>query len=107
MVFESDLVCIENTRMDRSAFHKLCIMLKTIGKLTPTKNISVEEMVAIFFYIISHHAKNRIIKSEFVRSGETVSRQFSHVLNYILRLQEVLLKKAEPVPENSIDFRWK
>ena len=105
MVFESDLVCIENTRMDRPTFYKLCNMLQTIGRLAPTKNMNVEEMVAIFLYIISHHAKNRIIKREFVRNGETVSRQFGFVLNSILRLQAVLLKKPEPVPENSTDFR--
>ncbi|EOY03040.1 Uncharacterized protein TCM_017450 [Theobroma cacao] len=33
--------------------------------------MNVEKMVAIFLYIISHHANNRIIKREFVRSGET------------------------------------
>ncbi|XVF40553.1 hypothetical protein PTKIN_Ptkin01aG0122900 [Pterospermum kingtungense] len=99
MVFESDFVCIENTRIDRLAFHNLCDMLKTIGRLMPTKNMNVEEMVAIFLYIISHHAKNRIIKREFVKSGETVSRQFGHVLNSILRLQGVLLKKPDPVLE--------
>ena len=45
MVFESDLVCIENTRMDRSTFYKLCNMLQTIGRLAPTKNMNVEEMM--------------------------------------------------------------
>ena len=107
MVSESDLVCIENIRMDRSTFYKLCNMLQTIGRLAPTKNMNVEEMVAIFLYIISHHAKNRIIKREFVRSGETVSRQFGLVLNSILRLQAVLLKKPKHVLENSTDFKWK
>ena len=82
-------------------------MFQIIGTLAATKNMNVEEMMAIFLYIISHHAKNRIIKREFVRSGETVSRQFGLVLSSILRLQAVLLKKPEPVPENSTDFRWK
>ncbi|XVE86648.1 hypothetical protein DITRI_Ditri18aG0051600 [Diplodiscus trichospermus] len=69
--------------------------------------MNVEEMVAIFLYIVSHHVKNRIIKREFVRSGVIVRRHFGLVLNSILRLQAVLLKKPEAVPENSTDFRWK
>ena len=100
MVFESDLVCIENTRMDRPTFYKLCNMLQTIGRLAPIKNMNVEEMVAIFLYFISHHVENRIIKWEFVRSGETVSRQFGLVLNSILRLQAMLLNKPKHVPKN-------
>ncbi|XVF07647.1 hypothetical protein REPUB_Repub06bG0157500 [Reevesia pubescens] len=107
MILDSDLTCIENTRMDRLAFYKLCNMLQGIGRLAPTKNMNIEEMVAIFLYIISHHAKNRIIKREFVKSGETVSRQFGVVLNSVLRLQAVLLKSPEHVLENSTDFRWK
>ena len=62
MVFESDLVCIENTGMDRLTFYKLCNMLQTIGRLAPIKNMNVKEMVAIFLYFISHHVENRIIK---------------------------------------------
>ena len=107
MVFDSDLTCLENIRMDRNCFYKLCNMLQTIGRLAPTKNMNVEEMVAIFLYIISHHAKNRILKREFVRSGETVSRQFTVVLNSILRLHSVLLKNPEHVDENCNDPRWK
>ena len=78
--------------MDSLAFYKLYNMLQTIGKLASTKNMNAEEMMAIFLYIISHHAKNRIITKEFVRSGETVNRQFDLVLNSILRFQAVLLK---------------
>ena len=36
MVFESDFVCIENIKMDKPAFYKLCNMLQTIGRLAPT-----------------------------------------------------------------------
>ncbi|KAG8485943.1 hypothetical protein CXB51_019285 [Gossypium anomalum] len=40
-------------------------------------------------------------------SGETVSRSFHNVLNAVIRLQEVLFKKAEPITANSTDPRWK
>ncbi|XP_039120006.1 uncharacterized protein LOC120256373 [Dioscorea cayenensis subsp. rotundata] len=64
-------------------------------------------MTAMFLNIIAHHVKNRIIKFDFVRSGETVSRHFHAVLKSVILCHGVLLKKPEPVPENSIDFRWK
>ena len=64
-------------------------------------------MVALFLHILAHHVKNRVIKFRFLRSGETISRHFNAVLNAVIRLQGVLLKKPEPVSENSTDERWK
>ncbi|XP_061361204.1 protein ALP1-like isoform X1 [Gastrolobium bilobum] len=103
----SDTACIENTRMDRRSFHKLCELVKTVGQLEPTPHMGVEEMVAIFLHILAHDVKNRIIKRQFMRSGETISRQFSNVLLAVLRCHTVLLKRPEPVAETSTDERWK
>ncbi|XP_057446469.1 protein ANTAGONIST OF LIKE HETEROCHROMATIN PROTEIN 1-like [Lotus japonicus] len=103
----NDVACIENTRMDRAAFHKLCEMLRTVGGLLPTRHMCVEELVAMFLHILAHHAKNRIIKRQFVRSGETISRHFSKVLLAVLRCHEELLKQPRPILENSTDGRWK
>ena len=82
-------------------------MICTIGKLKDSKYVDVEEMVALFLHILAHHVKNRVIKFRFLRSGETISRHFNAVLNTVIRLQGVLLKKPEPVSENSTDERWK
>ena len=62
MVFNGDLECLENTRMDRHSFHRLCDMLKTTGRLSATRNMNVEEMVAMFLHIVAHDVKNRVIK---------------------------------------------
>lgn len=107
IIFDSDFACYDKVRMDRKAFYTLCEMLKTTGRLCDNKNSSVEEMVAMFLFMLAHHVKHRIIKADFVRSGETVSRQFNVVLNAVLRLHKHLLKKPEPVSENSTDDRWK
>ncbi|XP_061345239.1 protein ALP1-like [Gastrolobium bilobum] len=93
--------------MDRRSFIRLCELLKVVGGLEPTKHMSVEELVAIFLHILAHDVKNRIIKRQFLRSGETISRQFAKVLQAVLRCHTVLLKRPEPVPENSTDERWK
>ncbi|XP_026662506.2 uncharacterized protein LOC113463064 [Phoenix dactylifera] len=64
-------------------------------------------MVAIFLHIISHDVKNRIIKRQVVRSSETISRQFHVVLNFVLCLHSMLLRKPEAVTGNYTDERWK
>ncbi|KAJ0035630.1 hypothetical protein Pint_25813 [Pistacia integerrima] len=41
------------------------------------------------------------------RSTKTVSHNFHLVLNAVLRLQTLLFKKPEAIPENSTDEQWK
>ena len=65
--------------------------------------MNVEEMVVMFLRIVAHDVKNRVIKWQFVRSGETISRQFNKVLYFIIRLYDNLLEKPEPVPKDSTD----
>ena len=98
---------MEQLRMDRHTFTTLCSMLRTIGKLNDSKYVDVEEVVALFLHICTHHVKNQVIKFLFLRFGETVSRHFNAVLNAVIRLQGVLLKKRELVSKNSTDERWK
>ncbi|KAL0010653.1 hypothetical protein SO802_005761 [Lithocarpus litseifolius] len=107
LCYESDETCINQLRMNRNAFTRLCGMLERMGGLKDTKHMLVDEQVAMFLHTLAHHAKNRVIKHHFRRSGETVSRYFNDVLHAIIRLQGELFKKPEPVPENSSDERWK
>ncbi|XP_061362876.1 protein ALP1-like [Gastrolobium bilobum] len=106
-MYITDTACIENTRMDRRCFHNLCDLLKTVGMLQPSRHMGIEELVAMFLHILAHDVKNRVIKRQFMRSGETISRQFSKVLQAVLRCHTVLLKRPEPVPQNSTDNKWK
>ncbi|KAL0544437.1 hypothetical protein IC582_019552 [Cucumis melo] len=96
MIHESDLVCRQNTRMDRRTFAILCHLLRNVAGLSSTEIVDVEEMVAMFLHVLAHDVKNRVIQREFVRSGETVSRHFNIVLLAVLRLYEELIKR--PVP---------
>ncbi|KAF7827239.1 protein ALP1-like [Senna tora] len=54
-------------------------MLTTIGGLTPTKNMF----------------------------AESIGRTFNRVVECMMRLQGQLLKKSEPIPEDSTNRRWK
>ena len=107
MISLSDRSCIEQVRMDRQCFKILCSLVRGIGGLKDTKNMTVEERVAIFLNVIAFGVKNRQIKFGFQRSQETVSRNFHGVLRAILKLWRVLLKTPQPIPEDSIDNRWK
>ncbi|XP_019162170.1 PREDICTED: uncharacterized protein LOC109158726 [Ipomoea nil] len=107
MVFESDVQCVDNCRMDRRALAKLCDLLRTHGNLKDSRNATIDEMVISFLHIVAHNIKNRVLKRQTARSGEIISRQFHAVLNSILRLHNMLLRKPEPIPDNSTDERWK
>jgi hypothetical protein len=107
LIRESDIACISELRMDRRTFHILCDMLRDVGGIEDTRNMPLEESVASFLYILSHHLKNRTIGKFFYRSGETVSRHFNLCLLAVLRLHQLLLKKPEPIPEDTTDDRWK
>ncbi|KAK9075689.1 hypothetical protein SSX86_004017 [Deinandra increscens subsp. villosa] len=107
LVYESDDTCLHQVRMNRATFVTLCNLLERDGKLKATKYVQVDEQVAIFLYILAHHVKNRVVKFQFRRSGETISKHFNNVLNAIIRLENELFKKPEPISETSTDERWK
>ncbi|GMI86573.1 hypothetical protein HRI_002326600 [Hibiscus trionum] len=107
IIFESDRQSVDNCRMDRRAFLKLCHLLKCHGGLKESRHMCMKEMVITFLHIIAHHTKNRVLKRQTARSGETISRVFHAVLNSVLKLHLILLRKPEPIQENSTDDRWK
>ncbi|KAL8486518.1 hypothetical protein ACS0TY_023272 [Phlomoides rotata] len=56
----SDSDCMENLRMDRNTFGRLCLMLKNLGGLTEGKFVSIEEQVAMFLSVLADNKKNRV-----------------------------------------------
>jgi len=106
-VYESDTMAISQIRMTRSCFIKLCDMLKEFGELKSNRNMDIDEQLAIFLHIIAHNVKNRVIVCHFHRSGETISRCVHRVCSAVIRLHSRLLKRPEPIFENSTDQRWK
>ncbi|KAA0042272.1 retrotransposon protein [Cucumis melo var. makuwa] len=93
--------------MDRRCFAILCHLLRTVAGLTSTEVVDVEEMVAMFLHIVAHDVKNRVIRQEFMRSDETISRHFNMVLLAVIRLHDELLKKPQPVNSDCTDQRWR
>ena len=69
----------------------LCKESKDRYGLKGSTNISVEELVVIFLMILEHDFENRMVQQRFQHSRETVSRYFTHVLNDVLKMIEILL----------------
>ncbi|GAV84463.1 LOW QUALITY PROTEIN: DDE_4 domain-containing protein, partial [Cephalotus follicularis] len=106
IIFGNDLACYDKLRMGIRAFYILCEMLQTTGKLPLSKNSSVQEMVAMFLFTLAHDAKHRVLKADFVRSEETISRH-NEVLHAVIHLHKKLLVTHVPIPNNSVDDKWK
>ncbi|KAG6513873.1 hypothetical protein ZIOFF_024210 [Zingiber officinale] len=103
---ESDEISISELRMDRRTFRILCDMVQDVGGLKATKNVTIDEIVALFVYVLAHHKKNRTMSLLFKRSRETLSRHFNLCLRAILQLHNILLKKPEPIRDDYEEDRW-
>ncbi|CAI9267899.1 unnamed protein product [Lactuca saligna] len=101
---------VVNIRMNRNAFTILCDMLEQKGGgggLKNSKNMLVDEQVAMFLHVLVQNEKNRIIVKRFKRSGETVRRYFKVVLDAVCRLHIEFYKKTVPIPDDETDERWR
>ncbi|KAJ9561781.1 hypothetical protein OSB04_006941 [Centaurea solstitialis] len=107
MVYESDVTSIVNIRMNIDAFSTLCDILENRGGLKSSKNMLVDEQVAMFLHTLAHNVKNMVLVNRFHRSGETISWYFKLVLHAVCRLHKEFYKSPVPVPDNETDERWK
>ena len=93
--------------MSMHTFNILCEMVRDIGGLKRTRNMTLKEIVTMFLYTLCHHTKNRTVSNYFIRSGETLSRQFNLCSRAVLKLHGELLKKLVPIPDDCEDNRCK
>ncbi|KAL8527400.1 hypothetical protein ACS0TY_005312 [Phlomoides rotata] len=101
-----DADCLPNLRMDRNTFARLCILLRDLGGLTNQKYVGVEEQVSKFLSVLAHHKKQSVVKFDYQRSGQTVSRYTHLVLKAVSKLN-LFLVTPTPVPDNLVNPRWK
>ncbi|KAL8141735.1 hypothetical protein V2J09_014767 [Rumex salicifolius] len=107
LIRESDGSCRKELGVNRHTFNVLCEMLRDIGGLHGTRNMSTEEIASMFLYTLVHNEKNRYIGKYFMRSGESVSRQFNICLRAVLKLHQHLLKKPTLVSDECEDDGWR
>ncbi|KAL5751196.1 hypothetical protein ACOSP7_025799 [Xanthoceras sorbifolium] len=100
--------CLENFRMDKPVFYKLCDILQAKGLLRHTNRIKIEEQLAIFMFIIGHNLRTRAVQELFRYSGETISRHFNNVLNAIMTISLDFFQPpgSEVLPEIYEDSRF-
>lgn len=102
----TDRACVDNLRMDRNTFGRLCRLLRDRAGLIDQKFVTVEEQVAMFLCVLSHHKKTRIVGYDFMRSSHTVSRYIHIVLRGVLMLYNLFLVKPSPIDDSCNDQRW-
>ncbi|GFP86882.1 hypothetical protein PHJA_000832000 [Phtheirospermum japonicum] len=78
------------------------------GGLVVTKNVTFEEIIALFLHILAHDQENSTITATFVRSGETISKQFHNVLRAVLKIGKLYIKQeiSELSQESEERWRW-
>ncbi|XP_020258341.1 uncharacterized protein LOC109834728 [Asparagus officinalis] len=86
--------CQNFVRMRQGAFMKLATLMRKQQLLKDSRHITVEEQLAISLNILGHKSKNRMMRTQFIRSGDTVSKYFNRVLEAISRIQGRFMKQA-------------
>ena len=70
-------------RLTKSSFFRFCKLFRDHGLLDDMMHMCVEQQVAMFFNTVGHNLRNRLVATNFDRSGETVSRYFNKVLHAV------------------------
>ncbi|GKE05196.1 putative nuclease HARBI1 isoform X1, partial [Tanacetum coccineum] len=84
--------CDEDFRLHVDVFRGLCSDLKEHYDLKATRNVSIEESVGIFLFILAHGCGNRLAQETFNHSRETIHRHFHKVLKAVLKLSGDIIK---------------
>lgn len=91
-IYKDDTTCTKMLRLKRGPFFQLCQVLRERSLLHDTIHVCIEEQVAMFLNTIGHNLKNRLVGTNFIRSGETISRYFNLVLRAIGELSNELIR---------------
>ncbi|KAJ1691833.1 hypothetical protein LUZ63_015988 [Rhynchospora breviuscula] len=87
--------CRDIIRMEPRAFFILCRKLEAQGDLKATRQLSVQEQVARFLYILGHNTKHRVMSFFFHQGRATISRDFHRVINAIIELEATYFKQPD------------
>ena len=82
--------------MPKDTFFALCTLLRAEGLLADTRNVAVEEQVAIFMAVVGKRGTNRSVQETFQHSGETVHRHIHAVLAALLDLFHNTVRLPSP-----------
>jgi hypothetical protein len=83
-------------RLNKFIFLDLHDKLVSSYGLKPPKFINTYEMLAIFLFTCGGCESNRRGQNRFKHSGETISRKFHEVLNYVVAMAKHYLRPLDP-----------
>ena len=94
-------------RLRRESFFCFCQLFRDRGLLEDTIHMCVEQ-VAMFLNTVGHNLRNRLVATNFDRSGETVSRYFHLVLHAVgeLRAEYIRPPSLETPTKITGNPRW-
>ncbi|KAM6595916.1 uncharacterized protein LOC133034767 [Cannabis sativa] len=96
--------CYELLRMDKNVFVELCTCLKQKEYIKDTREVKVEESVAIFLMIVGQNMRMRLIADRFQHSLETIDRHFRLTLKAICKLgQDIIRPTQSPLPSRIVN----
>ncbi|XP_062170997.1 uncharacterized protein LOC133876767 [Alnus glutinosa] len=84
--------CFQMFRMEPPDFRALCCELRERQLIKSTRNLDVEESVAIFLLLIGHCQWQWIATDRFQHSMETINRHYNKVLRAVGHLAKVYIK---------------
>jgi hypothetical protein len=87
-------------RMEKEIFYKLVEVLRDGNLLVNSREISIEEQLAMFLFCLSTNASNRTIQERFQHSGEIVSRYLNIVLEAIVSLSPRFIQLPIQISSN-------
>ena len=107
-IWRNDTTCIDMLRLRKDSFFRFCKLFRDRSLLEDTIHMRVEEQVAMFLNTVGHNLRNRLVRTNFDRSGETVSRYFNKVLHAIGELRDELIRPPSLDTPNKIagNPRW-
>lgn len=107
-IWPNDTTCVNMLRMNKARFFRFCQLFRDRALLEDTVHMCVEQQVAMFLHTVGHNVRNRVIVTNFGRSGETVSRYFNKVLHAIGELREDYIRPPSLDTHAKIegDTRW-
>jgi hypothetical protein len=82
-IWKNDTTCISTLRLNRDRFFRFCMVFRDRGLLQDDVNMCVEQQVAMFLNTVEQNLRNRLVATNYDRSGETVSWYFNKVLHAI------------------------
>ncbi|XP_057453150.1 uncharacterized protein LOC130745015 [Lotus japonicus] len=88
----SGTVCFDLFRMRKPCFVRFCNELREKNYLSDSRDVFVDEKVAMFLFILGHGVRHRVVANRFQHSTQTVSSCFKEVLRAVCRLGKELIR---------------